>query len=262
MKAANRYGIATRRLGPHCRRTLSIITNRLGWLSVIDYDAEYAGGAGLRCAGRERNSGYRPAVVPGHGRPNSLARGRVQSRYSHVRAPACAWHVARIQLIPSRREVEQQLDLSKNLFIVSANSGGTVGGQLVYKYFRAKIDVFAADAAGQHFIAITDEGRLAARRWPRWKASVKSSSTPILAGDTRRCHTSPGARRAGRGSMSQAAAAAQSQHGLTGPVGQRVSSPGHMAGCAPGRAGAGLGTRFTLSPFTRHVSHLCDWSNS
>ncbi len=54
--------------------------------------------------------------------------------------------------------LERQLDLSKTLFIVSSKSGATVEVNSFYKYFRAKIDVFAADTAGQHFIAITDEG--------------------------------------------------------------------------------------------------------
>jgi glucose-6-phosphate isomerase len=54
--------------------------------------------------------------------------------------------------------LERALDLSKTLFLVASKSGGTLEVNAFYKYFRAKVDSFAHDEAGRHFVAITDEG--------------------------------------------------------------------------------------------------------
>jgi len=54
---------------------------------------------------------------------------------------------------------EQDLDLSRCLFIVSTKSGGTVETLSFFKYFYNKVaDSVGSDKAGEHFIAITDPG--------------------------------------------------------------------------------------------------------
>ncbi|MCD6286489.1 MAG: bifunctional transaldolase/phosoglucose isomerase, partial [Anaerolineae bacterium] len=54
---------------------------------------------------------------------------------------------------------EQQLDLSKTLFIVASKSGGTAETLSFYKYFYNKVaGVAGVDRAGEHFLAITDPG--------------------------------------------------------------------------------------------------------
>ncbi len=54
---------------------------------------------------------------------------------------------------------EQQLDLSKTLFIVASKSGGTAETLSFYKYFYNKVaGIVGVDRAGEHFLAITDPG--------------------------------------------------------------------------------------------------------
>jgi transaldolase / glucose-6-phosphate isomerase len=51
-------------------------------------------------------------------------------------------------------QVEQTLDLSKTIFIVSTKSGGTIETLSLAKYFQSRV----GDGAGRQFIAITDPG--------------------------------------------------------------------------------------------------------
>lgn len=54
---------------------------------------------------------------------------------------------------------DRQLDPAKTLYIVSTKSGGTVETLSFFKYFYNRtIKAVGRDAAGQHFIAITDPG--------------------------------------------------------------------------------------------------------
>jgi len=54
---------------------------------------------------------------------------------------------------------ESELDLSRTLFIVSTKSGGTVETLSFFKYFYNRVaELVGAEKAGDHFIAITDEG--------------------------------------------------------------------------------------------------------
>ncbi len=57
------------------------------------------------------------------------------------------------------RACEKKLDLAKTLFIVSSKSGTTLEPNIFQQYFygRAK-EVLGAEAAGKHFMAITDPG--------------------------------------------------------------------------------------------------------
>jgi transaldolase/glucose-6-phosphate isomerase len=50
------------------------------------------------------------------------------------------------------KEVEDQVDLERTLFLISSKSGGTIETLSQYRYFRSKID------NGRNFVAITDPG--------------------------------------------------------------------------------------------------------
>ena len=54
--------------------------------------------------------------------------------------------------------IEKSIDLNKTLFIVSSKSGGTIELVSFFKYFYAKLKAIKGEAAGSHFIAITDPG--------------------------------------------------------------------------------------------------------
>ncbi len=54
--------------------------------------------------------------------------------------------------------VESSLDLSKTLVIVSSKSGSTLEPNILYEYFRSRIQDLVGEDAGNRFIAITDPG--------------------------------------------------------------------------------------------------------
>lgn len=56
------------------------------------------------------------------------------------------------------KKVENQINISKTLFIVSSKSGTTAEVMALYNYFFSKIFALKGEAAGENFIAITDEG--------------------------------------------------------------------------------------------------------
>ncbi|MCL4504983.1 MAG: bifunctional transaldolase/phosoglucose isomerase [Chloroflexi bacterium] len=131
------------------------ITNRLGWLSVIEFMQKRLGEIAQFCE-EVKASGLTDAVVLGMG-GSSLAPDLFRLVFG-AQPNGLRLHVLDTTDPTTVRAVESGLDLARTLFIVSSKSGGTVEVNSFYKYFRAKIDVFAADAAGQNFIAITDEG--------------------------------------------------------------------------------------------------------
>ncbi len=134
---------------------IKVIANRLGWLSSIEYMQKRVGEIAQFCD-QVKASGLTDAVVLGMG-GSSLAPDLIRRTFE-AQPQALRLHVLDTTDPMTVREVESRLDLTKTLFIVSSKSGGTVEVNSFYKYFRAKIDVFAGDAAGQNFIAITDEG--------------------------------------------------------------------------------------------------------
>ncbi len=54
--------------------------------------------------------------------------------------------------------VESQIDLQHTLFIVASKSGTTTETSSFYRYFYQRMKELVADAAGGHFVAITDPG--------------------------------------------------------------------------------------------------------
>jgi transaldolase/glucose-6-phosphate isomerase len=60
--------------------------------------------------------------------------------------------------------VERSIDLSSTLFLVSSKSGGTIETRSQFAYFHARVsEAVGADAAGSHFVAITDPGTALAK---------------------------------------------------------------------------------------------------
>ncbi len=62
--------------------------------------------------------------------------------------------------VPARIEtIEDELDLTKTLFIVASKSGSTLEPNCFKQYFYGRLcDLVGADKAGSHFIAVTDPG--------------------------------------------------------------------------------------------------------
>jgi transaldolase/glucose-6-phosphate isomerase len=160
LKAASRVWNHDASLWTAAAEHIKVINNRLGWLSVVDTMQKRLPEL---AAFREevRDSGLTDAVVLGMG-GSSLAPDMFRLVFGPLAdsGDSMRLHVLDTTDPTTIRDLERQLDLSKTLFIVSSKSGGTVEVNSFYKYFRAKVDVFAADGAGQHFVAITDDGTL------------------------------------------------------------------------------------------------------
>ncbi len=56
------------------------------------------------------------------------------------------------------KNIEDQVDLTKTLFIVASKSGTTTETISYYKYFYDKVKVKAGEKVGNHFVAVTDPG--------------------------------------------------------------------------------------------------------
>ena len=126
----------------------------LGWLDSID-DAQLASYAVF--AEQIKREGLTDAVLLGMG-GSSLGPEVLASTFGH----RDGWPRLRVldSTVPAQIEsVEDQIDISKTLFIVSSKSGSTTEPNVLTDYFFKRVsDEAGADKAGQHFIAITDPG--------------------------------------------------------------------------------------------------------
>lgn len=125
------------------------ISNRLGWLSVVDALKDDAPALKAFADGVAAE-GYTTAVLLGMG-GSSLA-----PEVMHETFGTASGHLGLIVLDTTDPEqiaaAEKRIDLAKTLFIVASKSGTTLETRCQLEYFWAKIP------DGQHFIAITDPG--------------------------------------------------------------------------------------------------------
>ena len=158
MKAATRVWQRDASLWTTAPEHIKVINNRLGWLSVIETMMPRV--AELN-AFREHvwSKGLTDAVVLGMG-GSSLAPDVMRVTFG---APAEGASGLRLHVLDTTDpttvlSLERRLDFKRTLFIVASKSGSTLEVNAFYKYFRAKVDEVAGEQAGQHFVAITDEG--------------------------------------------------------------------------------------------------------
>ncbi|MGD0997638.1 MAG: glucose-6-phosphate isomerase [Thermoleophilia bacterium] len=135
-------------------RHREIIANALGWLSVAD-DMLGKSGDLSGVAAQVAADGYSDAVLLGMGgsslapevlrRTFGVAEGFLDLRICDSTDPAAV------------RAVEAAVDFERTLFVVSSKSGGTTETASFHAYFQGRLrELLGDDAAGRHFIAITD----------------------------------------------------------------------------------------------------------
>ncbi len=158
MKAASRVWQRDASLWTTAPEHIKVISNRLGWLSVIETMPPRVDELN---AFREQvqSMGMTDAVVLGMG-GSSLAPDVMRITFA---APSEGGSGLRLHVLDTTDpttvlNLERRLDIRKTLFIVASKSGGTLEVNAFYKYFRAKVDEVAGDEAGKQFIAITDAG--------------------------------------------------------------------------------------------------------
>ena len=158
LKAASRAWNKDASLWTTAPDQIKVVNSRLGWLSVADGMARQVKEL-TAFAAEVKSGGLTDAVVLGMG-GSSLAPDVIRATFQPTWAgeTGLRLHVLDSTDPTTILDLEHRLDLSKTLFVVASKSGATVEINSFYKYFRAKVDVIAGDAAGQHFVAITDEG--------------------------------------------------------------------------------------------------------
>ena len=130
------------------------IVDRLGWLTVAETMCERV--EDLTAFGQAvRDEGTRSAVVLGMG-GSSL--GPEVLRQSFGSAPGYPELIVLDTTVPRWvRDVTQSIDPTHTVFLVSSKSGGTIEPNVLYKHFRAVVeDAVGREAAGRHFIAVSD----------------------------------------------------------------------------------------------------------
>ncbi|NJO06205.1 MAG: bifunctional transaldolase/phosoglucose isomerase [Chloroflexaceae bacterium] len=132
------------------------ISNRLGWLHSPEVMPEHLPAINALIEA-VRNEGYTHALLMGMGGSSlapevfrkafGVAEGYLDLAVLDSTDPGAVLAFA------------DALDMRRTLFVVSTKSGGTVETLSFFKYFYNKVvEAVGTDAAGQHFIAITDPG--------------------------------------------------------------------------------------------------------
>jgi transaldolase/glucose-6-phosphate isomerase len=130
------------------------ITDRLGWLTLPEMMHDQVEGL-FSFAEEIKSEGIRNVVLLGMG-GSSLAPDVFQNIFGNKNGYPKL--IVLDSTHPSTiKSVEEKIDLSKTLFLVSSKSGTTIETLSLFKYFWKKIQGINKNS-GQHFVAITDQG--------------------------------------------------------------------------------------------------------
>jgi transaldolase/glucose-6-phosphate isomerase len=132
-----------------------IVADSLGWLSVFEGVRDEVQALGEFVA-ELRAEGFRSAVLLGMG-GSSLA-PEVMHAILGTRPGYLDLHVLDSTDPAAVAAVEAAVDLESTLFVVASKSGGTTETACFHAYFYERLREHCGDHAGQHFVAITDEG--------------------------------------------------------------------------------------------------------
>ena len=132
------------------------ITDRLGWLDVIDLMREQV--PALESFAKEvKEAAFRHVVLLGMG-GSSL--GPEVLRQTFACAPGYPELTVLDSIIPTAvRAVTDDIEPTRTLFLLSSKSGSTIESNALYKHFRGQVDsAMGKRQAGSNFVAITDQG--------------------------------------------------------------------------------------------------------
>jgi transaldolase/glucose-6-phosphate isomerase len=125
------------------------IANRLGWLTIAQRMLDQCGALD-DFADDVRADGIQTVILCGMG-GSSLAPEVLRASFERG-SGGLDLFVLDSTDPGAIREVEEQVDLERTLFLISSKSGGTIETLSQYRYFRSKVD------NGRNFVAITDPG--------------------------------------------------------------------------------------------------------
>src|SRR3954452_151967 len=125
------------------------IGNRLGWLTIAQRMLDQCGSL-TQFADEVRADGMQSVVLRGMG-GSSLAPEVMRQSFERG-GGGLDLYVLDSTDPGAIKDVENEVDLERTLFLISSKSGGTVETRSQYRYFRSKVD------NGRQFVAITDPG--------------------------------------------------------------------------------------------------------
>ena len=132
-----------------------LIKNRLGWL-MLPITMQEKTDEIDSFVSEIRKSGFEYAVVMGMG-GSSMCPEVCRDTFG-VRKGYLDLFVLDSTDPQSVTDIENSIDISKTLFIVSSKSGSTIEVDSFLRYFFAKTEEIFSDDAGSRFIAVTDPG--------------------------------------------------------------------------------------------------------
>ena len=133
------------------------ISNRLGWLHMPASMPEHLGKI-QELVNTVQTEGYTTAVVLGMG-GSSLAPEVFARTFGNPNDDYLELLILDSTDADRVQEYTDRVNLAHTLFIVATKSGGTVETLSFFKYFYNQVvDAVGQDAAGSHFVAITDPG--------------------------------------------------------------------------------------------------------
>jgi len=132
-----------------------VISNRLGWLNVVEPTQERADEI-VQFAEEVKRAGFTHAVLIGMG--GSSLSPEVSRLTFGVREGYPDLMVLDSTVPAAVLETDRKIDPARTLFIVSTKSGTTVETLSAYRYFYKKAEAGKPGRAGENFVAITDPG--------------------------------------------------------------------------------------------------------
>lgn len=131
------------------------ITNRLGWLTIIEYMKDRT--EELRTfATLAKKRGIRDVVLLGMG-GSSLGPEVLRASFGSLRGFPRLWVLD--TTVPGWvRQVTRAIDPARSLFILASKSGGTIEVMCLFAHFWELVHQTPGNKGGEQFLAITDPG--------------------------------------------------------------------------------------------------------
>jgi len=133
----------------------TVITYRLGWLTIIEYMKDRTEEMRTFAASAKKR-GIRDVVLLGMG-GSSLGPEMLHVSFGPLHGFPHLWVLD--STVPGWvRQVTRAIDPARSLFILTSKSGGTIEVMSVFAHFWEMVHQAPAHQGGEHFLAITDPG--------------------------------------------------------------------------------------------------------
>ncbi len=131
------------------------IANSLGWIPLPEGMQAHIAEIGALTE-KARSAGFEFAVLLGMGGSSLCAQVLASTFGKQEGSPQL--YVLDSTVPTAIRHLEQNINVSKTLFIVASKSSMTTEPQMLQRYFRDRVKRMKGDTTGENFVAVTDPG--------------------------------------------------------------------------------------------------------